>query len=99
MRLGFTIWLDNIKRLRIDSPTWGPSGVLILTMEPAGASHALPARMGRVNSSIRTRGAFCMVAYASLSTDSGDPAVGRYAGGALGMLSLALIRCSMDFLA
>lgn len=40
-----------------------------------------------------------MVAYTSLSTDSGDPAVGRYAGGALGMLSLALIRCSMDSLA
>jgi len=32
-------------------PTCGPSGVLILTMLPAGAFHAFPERMGSVNDS------------------------------------------------
>lgn len=44
------------------SPTCGPSGVLILTIDPAGTFHALPDRIGRMNSSSRTREADCKAA-------------------------------------
>lgn len=68
-----------------DSPTCGPSGVLILTIDPAGAFHARPDRIGRVNSSIRNRGLPWIAAYDSWSTVNGDPALGRYAGVGVGI--------------
>lgn len=73
-------------------PTWGPSGVVMRTMLPAGASHAFPDRIGMVNSWIKTRGADWIVAYAVWSTVNGEPALGRYAGTGLGMGCLACRR-------
>ena len=58
--------------------------MLIRTMEPAGAFQAFPDRMGRTNSSMRTRGAFWTVSYKSRGTVSAEPAEGRYAGTGFG---------------
>ena len=57
-----------------DSPTCGPSGVLIRMMDPAGAVHARPERMGSTKSSRGTgcRGADWISAYSCLSTLSGE---------------------------
>lgn len=46
--------------------------MLIFTIEPAGAFHAFPDRMGSVNSSTRTRGASRKAVYRALSTFSGE---------------------------
>ncbi len=62
------------------------------TMQPTGTSHALPERMGRVNSWISSRGAFWMALYELLSTVSGEPSLERYAGTGAGRFSRALRR-------
>ena len=64
------------------------------TIEPAGAFHARPERMGSKKESINSRGAFWTEVYKSRSTLSGDPAVGRYAGTGLGIALRASSRSS-----
>lgn len=64
------------------------------TIEPAGAFHARPERMGSKKESINSRGAFWTEVYKLRSTLSGDPAVGKYAGTGFGIALRALSRSS-----
>jgi hypothetical protein len=59
------------------SPTWGPSGVEIRIIDFAGQRKAVPLRIGRVVVKKGTRDEVLMSSYRTLSTVSGDPAMGR----------------------
>ena len=68
--------------------------MLMRTIEPAGAIHARPERMGSKKESVNSRGASWTEVYKSRLTLSGDPAVGRYAGTGWGIALRALSRSS-----